>query len=374
MFDQAQRDARLDDHDWLWSALARLLSAHAPSGGANLPGAVGGVIRDLAAALDLADRFIPRIGSTGNAGIWLGAQRDQPDLVIAAHMDRPSFRVGSVSSGRLYPICAERFPQGLTQSGAKALRFADGRLIAGARGRLLSDKRGEISALHFRAESGELHAHDTITLDAEPTLIDGIITASGLDNALGVLTALGAAARLRGAEAALIAQDRRALIVFTDQEEGDPTAFFGHGAARLAYAVPPPRIGAICADAQSVVDETGLALGGGAGHGVISSWGRGSVVPPNFAALARDLAAVVNAERPNTVQINDGYISRSDDLALSRWTQILALIGVPMRDAHTDHERAALVDVPSAIHWLTRFSAAALGLDADLARRYALVT
>lgn len=361
------------DPDWLWRALTRLLNAHAPSGGSNLPGAISGVLQELAAALDLADRYLPRIGSTGNAGVWLGVERDQPDIVIAAHMDRPSFRVGHVGSGALYPICADRFPRGFSTSGAKALRFADGRLIVGARGSLISDKRDDTDTLHFRAAEGELHIHDTITLDAEPTLIDGIITATGLDNSLGVLTALGAAASLRAREADLIAADRRVLIVFTDQEEGNPIAFFGHGAARLTYAVPPPRIGAICADAQSVVDDA-LITGAGAGHGTISAWGRGSIVPPNFVALARDLAATVNAERAHTVQINNGYISRSDDLALTRWTQIIGLIGAPMRDAHTDHESAALVDLPSAIHWLSAFSAAALGLDADLARRYALTT
>jgi hypothetical protein len=45
-------------------------------------------------------------------------------------------------------------------------------------------------------------------------------------------------------------------------------------------------------------------------------------VPPNYHALAVDLAEALNAQRPGTVQLNNGYISRSDDVFLSQWARL----------------------------------------------------
>src|SRR5690606_20328483 len=127
----------LQSDDALWPLLCRLLDAHAPSGGANLPGGVGEEIGALADALGLSARWIPELGATGNAAIALGA--DGPaDVVAVAHMDRPSFRVASPKSGALFPICANRFPEGEYRVGAKALRFVEGRLAIGARGTIVS--------------------------------------------------------------------------------------------------------------------------------------------------------------------------------------------------------------------------------------------
>jgi putative aminopeptidase FrvX len=357
---------------WQWRALAQLMRAHAPSGGAGLPGGIADDIDALVTGIGLADRYLPRIGSTGNAGIWLGADKQNVDLVIAAHMDRPSFRVSEIAGGTLYPICANRFPAQRLETPGKALRFERERMIVGARGMIVSERADGTETLRFRISEGELRWQDTITIEAEPVLNDGEIRGTGLDNALGVLVALGAAALLRAAEDDLIARNRRLLIVFTDQEEGNPAAFFGHGAARLAHAIEPPTVGVIVVDAQTALPDGAIALGAGAAHGAISSWGRGSIVPPNAVALALDLSEAINRARPGTVQINNGYISRSDDLALSRWTQILALIGPPMRDAHTAYESAALADISSTIWWLVNYTGAALALAPELARRYAL--
>jgi putative aminopeptidase FrvX len=273
----------------------------------------------------------------------------------------------------LYPICADRFPEGLYRVGAKALRFADGVLMVGARGTLISDKEAGRDSLRFETGSGTLAWYDTLTLDVEPTLTDGMVQGTGLDNCLGVLTMLAAAAALRSIEPALVEQNRRCLFVFSDQEEGIPEAYFGHGAARLTHAIPPPTFGCILADAHTVGANSNIVFGQGASHGNISAWSRGSVVPPNYLALALDLAEGINQIRPQTVQLNTGYLSRSDDMALGRWTQILGMIGAPMSDAHTGYERAHLADGQSAIWWLAHFTLATLALEPGLARRYAFV-
>jgi hypothetical protein len=375
------RDA-LDAHPYLnhqptlWEALQRLLLAHGPSGGAWLPGAIVDDIEQLAASLGLRERFIRQIGATGNAGVWLGADKPINDVIVISHMDRPSFKVRG--DGTLYPVCANRFPDGRYTVGAKALRFMDGRLGVSARGTLVSERSAGRDLLRFEAEAGQATTQvswqdtlwqDTLTMDVPPTLVEGVIRGTGLDNCLGVLTMLGAAAALASAEGAIRAKGKRVLFVFTDLEEGLPEAYFGHGAARLAYAVPPPTYGCLIADAHTAGAD-GPALGGGASHGHISAWGRGSFVAPNYLALAVGLAAQANTQRPGTVQLNTGYLSRSDDMALGRWTQILGMIGAPMIDAHTGHESGRLADVPPAIWWLAHFTGAVLGMSEAISTLY----
>jgi len=358
-----------------WGRLRRLLSARAPSSGCLLPGAIGEIVADLAAELGLKDNYTAEIGSSGNPGIVIGAPIDAVDLVITAHIDRPSFRVRDVIAGEgglLYPICADRFPEGEYRARALALRWEPEQgLIVGARGDFAARNDVHGATYHFCNREGELAEYDVVTLDAPPQVVDGVITGTGLDNCLGVLSALYAARILKGVESALIASERRIVIAFTDLEEGIPTAFFGHGAARLTAALPQPRIGAIVCDAQSV--NPGINdMGCGVSHGTASAWGRGAYVPPNFHRLAVDLAEAFNQVYPSTVQINRGYQSRSDDVALSRWTRVLGMAGPPMINAHTAEERAHLIDVPRAGVWLGAFALACVDLASDITRRYGI--
>src|SRR5262245_21041101 len=119
--------------DVLWEHLSSLLAAHAPSGGINLSGA----ILDQAKAiihtphLGLDDRFIGEIVATGNTALWLGAEKATSDVIVLAHLDRPTYKVRSAADGLLYPICATRFPAHGYRVGAKALRFEDGSLMVG---------------------------------------------------------------------------------------------------------------------------------------------------------------------------------------------------------------------------------------------------
>ncbi len=356
----------LSDDDRLWAALRRLLLAPAPSGGAALPGAILDEITTLASELDLFDRLISRLGSTGNAAVWLGASDAPADLVIIAHMDRPTFRVRDAQAGDLYPMCATRFPADPYQAPARSLRFENRRLVVGAAGTLTA--AGESLRLHV--ERGHLRWYDSVVMHIEPERAGQSVTGTGLDNCLGVITLLGAASALRGAEDGLRQLGRRCLFVFSDLEEGVPTAFFGHGAARLAHLLPPPALGCVVVDAQTANPGGAPGLGRGASHGTVSAWSRGAAVPPNLIALALDLAEEVNGAHPGLVQMNTGYLSRSDDMALGRWAPVLAMIGPPMTDAHTVQERAYLPDIQASIRWLALFIAALLTPEVE--RQYVL--
>ena len=346
--------------DGLPAALDRLLRANAPSSGAALPGAIGDQIAAIVAELGLADGFLGEIGSTGNLGLALGVDKPAADVVIFAHMDRPSFKVRDAASGEIYPVCAIRYPEGEYHAAMKAMRFEDGRLVVGARGILTSVQAGGKGTLTFTPGEGELRWYDILTVDAEPVFRDGMVHGTGLDNCLGVVSSLGAAAALKRHEAALKERGARLLFVFTDHEEGIPEAFFGHGAARLAYATPPPVLGVIDADAHGANPSSPPVTGGGASHGSVSAWGRGSYVPPDYLRLALDRAAQLDAVRPGVVQFNTGYQSRSDDLPAFRWTKVLGMIGAPMTDAHTAEEAALMADVKAAASWLAHYTAAVI--------------
>jgi putative aminopeptidase FrvX len=362
----------VNSSDQLWDYLRRLLLAHAPSGGSCLPGAIADEIARIADDLGLARRFEHNLLRTGNSAISLGAQKPTADVIVVTHMDRPTFRVRSLEKETLYPICANRFPDGVYRTGAKSLRFEKGQLRVGARGSLISERSNGQETLRFEGQDGELAWHDFITMDVDPQLEGDAITATGLDNCLGTLTVLLTAAVLKEVGETFIEQERRCLFVFTDLEEGPPEAFFGHGAARLTHALPPPTYGCIVADAETAGPGFMPVPGQGTSHGFASSNGKGSVVPPHYQALAVQLAEDMNAARSGTVQLNYGYISRSDDMALGRWTRILALSGPPMQNAHTGHESANLSDIQDGIWWLSHFIPVVLNIVPEFVSQFAL--
>jgi len=336
----------------LFAGLGRLLAAPAPANSCLLPGAVGAVIAAMAEEWGLDCR---PIGATGNLGIGIGDSAAPPDLLVSAHMDRPCFRVIE-GTERLYPLCAVRVPGTAYDCDGIALRYSEGAVGIAARGRLRFRARGAGPDIRFEAERGQLRAGDTLLMHAPPQLRAGLVVGAGLDNAVGVLLGLLCArmlknyANLRG---------RKILFVFTDQEEGPPVGLFGQGAARLAGALPPPRLGFINIDAQNVRAARGLVPGVGAAHAFVSGRGRGAVVPLDWQARAEALAAAVNRQRPGTVRLNYNYVSRSDDMLLSAWARCLALIGVPLAQAHTGAETVALADIGAALHWISLFLAEA---------------
>lgn len=344
------------DHsaDEIFAQLPRLLASPAPSGGCHLPGAVGEVIRRMADEWGLSLSSDPRILSTGNLAIEIGADKSEIDLVITAHMDRPSFRVLSLEEGALYPLCAIRIPGGEYASDAQAVRCQDGQITTAARGKLHIKKIDRGHRIRFQAESGALRWGDTVLMDAIPQRRGNHVIGAGLDNAIGVLLALLSARVLDSFAADIASRRQKILFAFTDQEEGPPIGLFGQGAARLAHAIQPPRLGFINIDGHNI-DQ--IALGDGASHAFVSGRGRGSVAPLAYQALAESLALAINARRPGAVQLNYGYVSRSDDMLLGLWSRCLALIGVPLVNAHTTEEQASLDDMASAVRWITAFAA-----------------
>ena len=95
----------------------------------------------------------------------------------------------------------------------------------------------------------------------------------------------------------------------------------------------------------------------GASHAFVSGYGRGSVVPLDYQALATDLAEEVNRAKPGTVKLNYGYVSRSDDMLGSLNARCLGLIGVVLENAHTTEETVALGDLVAAVRWLSAYLA-----------------
>ena len=340
----------------IYARLTRLLEAPAPANSCTLPGAVGDVVRSMAAELDLP---CAPFGSSGNLVIEIGEPNAPLDLLVTAHMDRPCFRVRSLPDGTLYPLCAIRVPGDDYTCEARALRFVDGRVSVTATGRLHFHATGGDYRIRFLADDGELGPGDTVMMHCAPTLKNGLVSGAGPDNAIGVLLALLAAHALNQYAGEGLAS-RRVLFALTDQEEGPPVGLFGQGAARLAHALEAPRLGFVNIDGHNLDEAAGHVLGVGASHAFVSGDGRGSVVPLDAQALAETLAREVNSERAGTVRLNYSYVSRSDDMLLSTWARCLGLTGVIVTNAHTTEETAALGDITSAAHWIPAFIAQVL--------------
>ncbi|MDE2859336.1 MAG: M20/M25/M40 family metallo-hydrolase [Chloroflexota bacterium] len=338
--------------DAIYGYLRRLLAAPAPNSGAALPGAVGGVIGDVAGELGLSLSADPRIRAAGALAIEIGSAAAAADVLITAHMDRPSFRVLNLEKATLYPLCAIRIPHPRYRCRAIAVRYLAGRIETAAEGSLQFGEVDGQREIRFDVESGALSWGDTVLMAAEPRLVEGRIIGAGLDNATGVLIGLLSARALSAFSDDFISQGRKVVVAFTDQEEGPPDGLFGQGASRLAHALPP-RLGFINIDAHNVDEETGHAPGIGASQAFVSGFGRGSVVPLDYQALATDLAEEVNRARPGTVKLNYGYVSRSDDMLLSLNARCLGLIGVVLENAHTTEETAALGDLAAAVRWVS---------------------
>ncbi len=335
----------------IFANLSRLLAAPAAANSCALPGAVGEVIQQIAHELGLT---CAPVASTGNLAIEIGDPEARLDLLATAHMDRPCFRVRNLAEGTLYPLCAIRVPGDGYSCGAIALRYIDGRVTIAARGSMRFDLRDGDYRIRFQSSSGQLQAGDTVMMHTAPQLRAGQISGTGLDNAIGVLLGLLSARALQEYAADAIGK-RKIVFAFTDQEEGPPVGLFGQGAARLAHALEPPRLGFINIDGHNLDEAARHLPGVGASHAFVSGDGRGSVVPMNYQALAESLAAQVNQARPGAVRLNHSYVSRSDDMLLSLWSRPLGLTGVIVANAHTTEETAALDDVASAAHWIPAF-------------------
>ena len=272
LLDRIDSDAAFSE-DAIYMHLTRLLAAPAPNSGAALSGAVGAVIRELTTELGLSLSEDPRIRPTGNLAIEIGAAADAPDLLITAHMDRPTFRVLNLAEGTLYPLCAIRVPGDEYACGGIAVGYHDGRVQMTARGQLRFQEIADGQRISFQATDGALNWGDSVLMSAQPRLHDGRVIATGLDNAAGALIGLLSANALSALSDEFAARGRKIIFAFTDQEEGPPVGLFGQGAARLLRALPPPRLGFINIDGHNVDEAQGHVPGVGASHAFVSGFG-----------------------------------------------------------------------------------------------------
>ncbi|MAU10936.1 MAG: hypothetical protein CL607_14025 [Anaerolineaceae bacterium] len=358
----------------VWQTITQIVAGLAPSSGADLPGAVGDTIAELATQLVPDGRIVRNFKNTGNMALQLGPPTDQPDLVITAHMDRPTFCVRSIDEqgrGSLFPICAIRLPEGQYRTGARSFRFEAGMLVVGATGHYVAvPNASDDYAFYFEPTEGHLTLMDTIVMETPPRLDETTkeIVSTGFDNTLGVTVALFTAQAL----APLIGA-RACWFVFTDHEEGPPNGYyFSQGSDRLTRAIPAPRIGAINVDAHNAGEGLPIQLGKGASFAMVSGDGKGAVVPPNYVAMANDLKDYLNTTSLAQVQFNPGYLSRSDEMPMHRWSRLLAMIGPPLAHAHTGNETANLTDVVDSITLLTHISSMALGTSPEATAAYHL--
>lgn len=336
------------------SNLERLLEAPAPNNGCTLPGAVGEVIHDLAVNWDLPVRT-----ARGNILITLGSQaKSQCDLLICSHMDRPSFRVADLDSMLLEPLCAIRVPGTIYRCPAIAVRAQYSRLSIASEGLIRFRGPAADRSIHYVASEGRLEAGDTVLMQKPLASEGNLLTAPGLDNASGVLVNLMFARLLHACSDELERRDLQIICAFTDQEEGPPDGLFGQGAARLSQELEAPRVGFINIDAHTAGKDAGAKLGGGVSHAFVSGGGRGSVVPLGFQEAAEALATADTFE--DLAQLNYGYVSRSDDMLLSLWSRCVALIGLPLENAHTAEETIDLTDLFMSQGWLSAFVPLAL--------------
>lgn len=347
----------------IWQIIIQILAGLAPSSGCDLPGAVGDTIAELASQLVPAGRIVRNFKNTGNLALQLGPSTDQPDLVITAHMDRPTYCVRSIDAqgrGTLFPICAIRLPDSEYRTGARSFRFEGGKLVVGAIGEYVAvpDPSSNAYVFYFEPTEGHLTLTDTIVMDTPPRLEETTqeIISTGLDNTLGVTIALFVAQAL----APIVSG--ACWFVFTDHEEGPPNGYyFSQGADRLTRAIPAPRIGVINIDAHNAGEGLPIEIGHGVSFARVSGDGRGAVVPPNYAAMVSDLSHYLATNNRAQTQFNPGYLSRSDEMPMHRWSRLLALAGPPLMYAHTGYETANLNDVVDSITLLTHIAALALG-------------
>ena len=339
--------------------LGQILASPAPSGSCLLRGGAGRAVLNL-----LEQRcgglIRSNLANSDGIGVFFGEVRDQVDILLVAHMDRPGYYATAESDSaglvRLIPCCAHRFRNTSDNCAASAVRFNGdtARLVQVASGRLVIEPNH--SAPQFRVETGEIRPGDSVLLD-EPLRFDGDrLSASGLDDGVGVLVSLALSIALSSLQEELLQARTSILVYFSVREEWTPSAFFGIGASRLGFAIPAPQLGAIVLDTHSAEEDSPIRLGSGVSYGFVSGNGAGSAVPLNYRALLTSLVRDLNSRHPHSAQANYGYFSRSDDFSLMRWARVIGLFGVPTANIHRGREVSAVSDLLGAFRVLLYYS------------------
>jgi hypothetical protein len=357
------------------------MSAHSPTGNVALPGTIIDTLTSAVREAGLGENFYPNFNCTGNAAVLLGKRKDRIDLLVDAHLDKPTFGIARIEDGehrkqaKLFACCANRFPSGVYQVAARALRYDETKqaVVVSGRGSVISHRSEDLeSRLIFEVAEGEIGYSDLVVLDVPPHRQKAVIVGSGIDDAAGLAIVLAAGSILKAIEPLLEARSLNCLLTFSDHEEWPPDSFFAQGASRTAFSLPAPTFGSVVVDVHTAGEGYPIQLGQGISCGFISAGGRGAIVPLNYQRLTIALIATLNARQGNTAQHNTGYFSRSDDYALMRWSRILGLWGIPALDIHLGHETGHLGDVRGGVVLLSHYIPLVLGLPPTPAKRYHL--
>lgn len=367
--------ALVEDREKVWVLLRRLITAPAPSGGVTLPGAIFDELTDIAAAFGLADRLEADLAGMGSSGLWLGVEKDRADLVALTHLDRPSFRVHSLEEAQnpvLFSLVVPSPVKAAVRLPARALRYDpdQGQLVTAARGQLFSlldHDDGDEALWVFQVQSGTVSCLDTVTLDFAPTRQGDVIQGSGLDNAAGVLMALGAAALLRQAEQSLLEQNRRCLFLFCDQHLAEAGVGHRPGGAVSSW----PVLGSVIVNVQPIYRTPVLRHGAGVGYAFASAGENGLIVPPHYQRLTHDLAQAFGDFTPQPIAQSHCRAAVHGYSRLVRG-RTLGLFGPSLSYTAQGMEQVSLRDVQAGIGWLACFLGLALNLVPEVVARYAL--
>ncbi len=360
----------VSDREQTWALLRQLMAAAAPSTGAALPGGIIDQVSDIAAVFGLADRLVPDLAGPNNPGLWVGVAKEGADLVVAAPLDRLTFRVKQLIDDRtaeLYPICVAGLPEEMAQAPAQAFRYdaQRARLGVSARGQLVPRD----GALFFRAEHGTVSWIDAITLDLVPRRQRDWVRGSGLDNAAGVLETLALGAVLRQVEEALLEHNRRCLLVFPDRRDFSPATLIN----RAAGGSLQPALGTILVEGQIVDAEHGPQYEAGMAYTSGSERRCGMLVPVNYQQLAHDLELAFEQVTSGVAQFTPASAAcAGQQSGMVSSQRVLGVMGPPLSRPHAGQEIVHLADVEAGVWWLGAFVALALNLVPEVASRYAL--
>ncbi len=277
---------------------------------------------------------------SGNVVLSTGVLAVKP-VWIAAHLDQCSYLIDRREGARyrLVPNCYHMMRDGSVPALAITFGPTDEPSVLGE-GWLRTEADGAEVFFEGQALPDALRRGARVIVDPRTaSLPDGTITGS-LDDAFGC-------AALALAAAAVAPYRPEALFAFTDEEEGPVgvgNLSFARGGSRLVNRVQPdelPELG-IAVDAhesEDMIDGRGpsnVRPGDGACFGEASSRARGAITPPRLYAFQRDLAAFLEGHGVRLRENVDGYISRSDCVALMTATPNVALVGFLLAHRHFD--------------------------------------
>jgi len=367
--------------DQTWALVRDFMDAHSPTASIALPGTIIDTLTANVEKMGLTDHYASNFNGTGNAAILLGEKKDHIDVLIDAHLDKPTFGVAEIEETRhtrratLFACCANRFPTGIYRVSAKVLRYDETRqaVTVCGRGEIVSHREKNTGdRLFFEPNEGEIDYTDMVALDVPPRLENMTITGSGVDDASGVTVVLVTASIIKAIEPLLKSKSLNCLFTFSDNEEWPPESFFSLGASKTTFSLEPPTFGSIVVDVHQADEGYHIKLGRGLSCGFISAQGKGAAVPLNYQRLTTALIADLAMQEPGIAQHNTSYFSRSDDYALIRWSRILGLFGIPALNIHRGNEEGHLGDVRGGIILLSHYIPFVLCLSQAVAAKYHL--